>query len=139
MTRLIDGDAFFDKIENKYNFSGGEAQKAYGEVLNEIVNLDTIAKVPDAHPDAHPFVFPVKPGQTVYIVEFAGIVKVEIENVTWNKDGSWTANWAWGSFGSHYGWGRNIFLTHEEAENAMETFEKGCAKHVQIAKGIYET
>lgn len=133
--RLIDADVLYDKIENKYKFSNGEAHKAFGEVLDELVLLDMLTEVSDAQPDTHSFICPVRPGQTVYIVEFAGIVKVEIESVTWNRDGSWTANWAWGSFGWHYGWGRNIFLTHEEAENAMETFEKGCAKHVQIERG----
>lgn len=80
-----------------------------------------------------PYLFncPVKPGQTVYIIWGNGIDERIVNEVRFDKDG-WYATVEYNHEENVYAvvarpsvWGRQVFLTREEAENGIEAYRAG--------------
>lgn len=123
--RLIDADALYDKIENKYKFSNGEAHKAFGEVLDELVILDTLGEVP---------VFPVKTGQTVYRVApiffgYAMVLDSTVVSITVLTDGKWIArDYAMNIIATSETWQKDVFDTREAAQKRLKEIVEGDKK-----------
>ena len=97
-----------------------------GIVMTENVWLrDVLQKLADYEDAEEQGLFirlPCKVGDTVFVIEGHGVYKSQVDKIILRHDGLWID----GTF-NHFGLvyfsgeiGRNVFLTHEEAETALE-------------------